>query len=337
MSKPLNAQDAIFYGSFVQAAYAMFLADDTNLRPDPAGRGVPDGWDVVAWITMKDFFLFRSFEKFYGILAEKRDSPSSYVLAIRGTEEAIEWFDDANAFLVPFDHVQGAGFVHKGFMTIYDTIKVTPREPARAVERAAPNAPAAATVLAQPTGSFADQIAQVVSRRSAAGRPTQAVAEGVSLAGAEVVVAGHSLGAALATLYVVENTKKHAIANPLVCTFASPRVGDQTFVDTFNGFGLTSWRIENVPDWAPDLPPDVWGYRHVDAVTLVDSSAAVQPTLACSHAITTYFHMLDPAQPVRPECVLTEEEARRLREQLPDPATADQEVNATSGVHSGDA
>jgi hypothetical protein len=65
----------------------MFLKDDKDLRPDP--RGVPAGWNVVAWITMKDFFLGRDFEKFYGIFAESMQDPSSYVLAIRGTEEAI--------------------------------------------------------------------------------------------------------------------------------------------------------------------------------------------------------------------------------------------------------
>ena len=332
MSQPLNPKDAIFYGSFIQAAYAMFLADDTNLRPDPGGRGVPDGWDVVAWITMDDFFLGRAFEKFYGILAEKNDDPNSFVLAMRGTEGAIEWYNNANAFLVPFDHVPGAGFVHKGFREIYDTIKVTPRPHAPAVGR-----PAAAAVT-QLTGSFADQVAQVVSARTAAAQAaTPRVPGALPPPAADVVVTAHSLGAALCTLYVVENLSKHTIGHPLVCTFASPRVGDKTFVDTFNGFELTSWRIANAPDIVPNIPPDIWGYGHVDTLTLLDSSFSVQPTPACAHALSTYDHMLDPAQPVDPACAITDEEARLLREQLPDPATADQEQNVISGVHSGDA
>jgi hypothetical protein len=325
MARPLDPKDAIFYGTFVQAAYAMFLADDTNLRPEPAGKGVPDGWDVVAWITMNDFFLGREFEKFYGILAKKNDDPNSYVLAMRGTEEAIEWYNNAFAFLTPFDRVPGSGYVHKGFMRIYDTIKVTQRAPAAGV------APAAA----QPGVSFAAQVAQVVRERSASDR-APALGQDVA-ADANVVVVAHSLGAALSTLYVVDNMKNHTITNPLVCTFASPRVGDKTFVDTFNGFGLTSWRIVNAPDLVPNVPPDVWGYRHVDALTLVDSTAEVQPTLACAHAITTYDHMLDATRPVDGDCAVTPEEAALIRDQLPDPATAEQIRSAIEGVHAGDA
>lgn len=333
MSKPLNPQDAIFYGSFVQAAYAMFLNKDTDLRPDPTGRGVPDGWDVVAWITMDDFFLGRAFEKFYGILAQKKTDLNSFVLAMRGTEGAIEWYNNANAFLVPFDRAPGAGYVHKGFLRIYDTIKVTPRPLAPAAVPA--EAALAAAVPPQPTGTFADQVAQVVGARSAGARAAAPAQEGLPT-NANVVVVAHSLGAALCTLYVVDNVKNHSITNPLVCTFASPRVGDQTFVDTFNGFGLTSWRIANAQDIVPKVPWGAWSYRHVDTLTLVDSFDKVQPTAGCAHAMRTYFHLLDAAQPLDPECTVTEEEAQRLREQLPDPAMAEQEQNAIAGVHAGD-
>jgi len=333
MPRPLDPKDAIFYGSFVQAAYKMFFASDTNLRPDPVG--VPDGWDVVAWITMKDFFLGRQFEKFYGILAQKSDDSNSYVLAIRGTEEAIEWYNNAFAFLIPFDHVPGSGYVHKGFMRIYDTIKVTPRAPSPARELLAKNAAAEPPAAAPLSGSFADQIAQVVQERSASKR-TSALAQDVP-ATADVVVVAHSLGAALATLYVVDNVKHHGINHSLVCTFASPRVGDQTFVNTFNGFSLTSWRIVNAADLVPNVPPDVWAYRHIDTLALVDSTGEVQPTLACAHAMTTYDHMLDTTRPVDTDCAVTAEEAQLLREQLPDPATADQIRSVIEGARAGDA
>ena len=50
MGDPLDPQKAIFYGSFVIAAYAMFAVSDTDLRPAP--KDVPDGWNVVAWVTL---------------------------------------------------------------------------------------------------------------------------------------------------------------------------------------------------------------------------------------------------------------------------------------------
>jgi hypothetical protein len=331
MADPLDRQKAIFYGSFVSAAYAMFEASDTNLRPDP--KDVPNGWNVVAWITMNDFFLGREFEKFYGILAESEQDPSEYVLAIRGTQEAIEWYNNTFAFLVPFDRVPGSGYVHDGFMRIYDTMKVTPRPQPTAGKTLEATA---AAVPPQPSGSFADQVAAVVQQRATARAGGAELAEAFP-AGARIVVVAHSLGAALATLYVVENMKKHAIPNPLVCTFASPRVGDQTFVSTFNGLGLTSWRIVNAPDLVPNVPPDIWGYRHVDALTLVNSTGQVQPTLPCAHAMSTYDHMLDPAKPVDPGCTVTAEEAQRLLDPIPELAIQEQIDAATSGVRAGDA
>jgi hypothetical protein len=38
-------------------------------------------------------------------------------------------------------------------------------------------------------------------------------------------------------------------------SFASPKVGDQTFVGAFNQLGLTSWRVVNKQDIVPHLPP----------------------------------------------------------------------------------
>jgi hypothetical protein len=43
------------------------------------------------------------------------------------------------------------------------------------------------------------------------------------------------VGAALATLYVMENTRTDQVSTPVLCTFASPFVGDSTFAAAFNG------------------------------------------------------------------------------------------------------
>ena len=47
-------------------------------------------------------------------------------------------------------------------------------------------------------------------------------------------VAGLSLGAALATLFVMENDSKRKFDITTLCTFASPRVGKMEFVHLFN-------------------------------------------------------------------------------------------------------
>jgi Lipase (class 3) len=87
----------------------------------------------------------------------------------------------------------------------------------------------------------------------------------------------------------------HQIRTSLFCTFASPRVGDSAFVEAFDALGLTSWRIVNAPDWVPNLPPEVLGYRHVSEPYIVNSTGKVRSTLACAHALQTYLVMLNPS------------------------------------------
>src|SRR5207249_3723710 len=56
------------------------------------------------------------------------------------------------------------------------------------------------------------------------------------------VVTGHSLGSALATLFVMKNKGKNRFDITTDCTFASPRVGETEFAEQFNQLALTSWR-----------------------------------------------------------------------------------------------
>jgi hypothetical protein len=119
-----------------------------------------------------------------------------------------------------------------------------------------------------------------------------------------IEITGHSLGAALATLYTLENALTEKIPNPGLCTFASPFVGDSTFASAFNGLGLTSWRIVNAPDIVPKLPPEILGFAHINTLQLYNSSGNVQPSLTCWHALATYISLIDPTLQPDPECRL---------------------------------
>jgi hypothetical protein len=90
------------------------------------------------------------------------------------------------------------------------------------------------------------------------------------------------------------------VKTPLICTFASPRVGDPTFAKTFNQLRLTSWRIENELDVVPKLP--FLGFQHIDTLHLYNSGWSVTWSLACWHSLATYLHLLDPKQPLDPGC-----------------------------------
>ncbi len=285
-----DPKEAAFLGEFVAAAYAMYHADPTNLTP-PAPSNFPRGYKLIASVQMRDFILWSTDPVFYGFLAQSVTDLSRFVLAIRGTSNAIEWWDDVNAgALIPFK-THGCGAVGAGFARIYDTLEVVEYPGA-----AAQPTVAAASRSLKAAGGFSQQIAALVQRRA----PLTAAA--APAAPPAVSVTGHSLGGALATLYALDNARTQRIQNPLLCTFASPRVGDATFAAAFNVLGLTSWRIANAPDLVPNIPPDFLGFRHVDALQAVDSRGKVTPSISCWHALATYLSLIDPALQPDADC-----------------------------------
>jgi len=299
LSQPLDRQKASLYGQFVQAAYLMFKdphgADP--LRPEPAG--IPPGYELGAWIHMSDFIFDVVERKFYGIVAHRVADPSSRIIAIRGTDSAVEWIDDAAALPVPFRQVPSAGRVAKGFDKIYSTMKVVKRPLATA---AAPQ---------EFSGSFGDQLDQLAIGQETERRLEQL--EGGARHTRLTTVVGHSLGAALATLFVIENDAKRKFDVVSLCTFASPRVGNTEFVRRFNELPIDSWRIVNTSDVVPKLPPHIPGvldYGHVDVEYPFDSSDFAKKSLLCWHAMETYLHWLHTASPLLPECWLTTNDTR---------------------------
>jgi Lipase (class 3) len=291
IAQPFDPTAAVLYGQFVQAAYSMYDAAPNSLTPPPS-IDFPAGYELVAWVQMQDFIIGSTGPTFYGFIAQSTANPNQYILAIRGTSNAVEWWDDANAaLLVPFK-VQGCGSVGAGFARIYDTLEVVERPTGTAAGAIAPQS-------LRSVGGFAQQVANLVVRR----RPAAAQATGLA-ASASIEVAGHSLGAALATLYTLENAATVKIKNPALCTFASPAVGDSTFAAAFNGLTLTSWRVVNAPDLVPKLPPQILGFMQVDSLQQYSSTGKIMPSLPCWHSLATYLSLIDPTLQPDPSCRL---------------------------------
>jgi len=303
MGQPLDKAKAFFYGQFVQAAYTMFRNPKGGdpLRPEP--DGIPEGYELGAWIHMTDFILTFKKPEFYGIACRKIDDPDWRIVAIRGTEGAIEWIDDAAALPTPFRQVPDTGRVASGFDRIYSSLKLVKRRLAedQAVAAAAPGQPAPAETFA---GSFAEQLDQLASSREMARGVRRSMAE--ARRPRPMVVAGHSLGAALATLFVMENDREKKFDITTSCTFASPRVGNLEFARAFDQLPIDSWRIVNTLDVVPKLPPHipiVLEYDHVDTAYPFTSSDFAKNSLACWHAMETYLHSLEKSYPLRAECM----------------------------------
>jgi hypothetical protein len=62
-----NANMAVLYGRFVQAAYTMYGNNPNNPTPLPS-NDFPAGYQPTAWIQMQDFVLESLSPTFYGLL-----------------------------------------------------------------------------------------------------------------------------------------------------------------------------------------------------------------------------------------------------------------------------
>ena len=102
----------------------------------------------------------------------------------------------------------------------------------------------------------------------------------------QILITGHSLGAALAVLAapdVARNMPPNTI-EPRLITFAGPRVGLSDFVASFNAAIESCFRVVNFLDLVPYLPPTP--YVHVGAQITVDSGGPVQ--VGARHSLMAY-------------------------------------------------
>jgi len=87
-----------------------------------------------------------------------------------------------------------------------------------------------------------------------------------------LLITGHSLGGALCAL-AAPDLMNDAAQNlsPTVYTWAEPRVGHDDFVSFFSTHINVCYRIVNVWDVVPHLPPDIAGYEHEGNELAIDS------------------------------------------------------------------
>jgi predicted lipase len=187
------------------------------------------------------------------------------VVAIRGTQGVFEWLMDAHFLPVPFPFL-AAGSTEQGFTSFYSTLRTGPN-------------------VAQPR--VIDALRALVAGGSVK----------------TLRITGHSLGAALATLLAIDVAGNGVFPGPTVYTFASPRVGDKVFAGTYDGLVPNSWRIANLNDIVPHLPPALAGYIHVDAEYPINSDDNSKHTVPCWHALGTYLNTLNATVALDVSCV----------------------------------
>jgi triacylglycerol lipase len=120
----------------------------------------------------------------------------------------------------------------------------------------------------------------------------------------KLLITGHSLGGALATLCAFDVSVNTAFANPTVYTYASPRVGNPDFATVFGIQISNSVRVENEFDIVPHVPPVLYKsfitdkkyqYLHVKQRYKV---AFNKGSVAANHSITNYYDSLKVLDPL---------------------------------------
>jgi len=196
----------------------------------------------------------------FGFIAKAPDPANDFVAAIRGTASIWEWIQDARFLRVTCPCANGAGESEDGFSDVYRSLVI-------ASDGSAPR--------------VVDVLRTLLS----------------SLPNATLAITGHSLGAALAKLLALEVVESGAFDKPEVITFAGPLIGDTQFARTYGTEVPNTWRIANVMDLVPKMPPPVWGYDHVDQLFSLNSFLKVKMEPACCHHLTSYLYLLGQLSP----------------------------------------
>ncbi|MET0071614.1 MAG: lipase family protein [Candidatus Thiodiazotropha sp.] len=201
----------------------------------------PEGYELVDdWSGVDAVFGGHKKVETYGLAFRSLAAPWRYIFAFRGTDSALDMLDDCGLepqSFVPFDSTRELAAdlrVESGFYDIYkcgDAGTVPMRR----------------------------QLFALIDKYQASTRPI-----------AEILVTGHSLGAALSQIFTLDLALSRQPIPGININFASPRVGNSCFVALFQQVvNQPTLRVQNSYDAVPRLPPAELGFEHIPSVYMV--------------------------------------------------------------------
>lgn len=235
---------AMELANLIERAYQQYDAHQAGQPwlPDPSQTGVLTGsttldldataqqlgkveYKILSTLYYTGFWMLKPEKVPFGFIAQRQLENGAFGIFVvfRGTRKEAEWISDFQNGQVPFLWDEGLGWVGRGFNKIYTRPDAAHPE-----------------LLISPVEH--PSISDVVLNTVSACPP-----------GSQVFVTGHSLGGALATLATLHVKTATTFKQPVLYTFASPRVGDPTFANHFKS--LECFRIANSEDIVPTVPP----------------------------------------------------------------------------------
>lgn len=267
---------ALKYAWFVHAAYQ--VTEQHPLQEDYPY--FPMGYSLVYNIHMKEERGGKTALKYAGFLAKNNlmpNAPATYVLALRGSSDFLDWADKLDILPSPGPFGNNSGNIVSGFLDIFNNM-----------------------TFSDPGNSRPKGLLRYI--RYSINYTDMQSEDDVQ----PMVCTGHSLGAAMATLFAAGDA--YTLFPCRLYTFGSPCVGDAAFVSFYNGLITTSERYYNLPDLIPTLL-DAFGYDHVHGGIPLDSLS--DPDISwlpdCTHSLRTYMYMLGADQSVLSEnCLISD-------------------------------
>ncbi|MBW8688009.1 lipase family protein [Chitinophaga rhizophila] len=257
---------ALKYAYFLDAAYQ--VTEQSPLQEQYPY--FPAGYSLVYNIHRRDTCKGRNILAYSGFLAKSNyspDAPTTYVLALRGSAEFLDWAEKLDILPSPGPFGNNSGNVVSGFLDMFNSMTFS--EPGQI----------------KPKGLLKYIRYSIQYTNMQSEDDTQ-----------PMVCTGHSLGAAMATLFAAGDA--YTLHPCRLYTFGSPCVGDAAFVSFYNALITTSERYYNLPDLIPTLL-DAFGYDHVHHGIPLDSlgDATVSWLPDCTHSLRTYMYLLgaDPS------------------------------------------
>lgn len=218
----------------------------------------------------------------FGFIAERTVGNKKLIFIVfRGTRELSEWFNNSQFRQVRFLEtaqqagIENCGKISQGFNKMYTEFR-----PGILNDWGAIN---------MPLRNF-DRMARDYFRKNGRELADKPIVKAInefyletSLENADIYIAGHSLGGALASIATldlvatnygftgkaIEQSKQGKISSPIhLYTFASPRVGDNFFADKFNDCiscnYIKAFRFANSEDLVTNIPFSVWFKAGID-------------------------------------------------------------------------
>jgi len=226
----------------------------------------------LIWSTFQ--YKGQTYKEPFGFNAMAKDG-SAYYLVFRGSQTKVDFDMDGEYAQVPFPGAPQGVLISQGFATVF--------------------------------AGCLGEIEQALLRLSRLDGESKQAALPPPL-----LITGHSLGSALATLSIPLVAKSYA--NGVQCNQASPRVGNPAFAQLIDGFAsFPTYRLVNTADLVPKLPPPP-SYKHVGSevdFTATYPTEAERHSPCCSYS----YALFNPTSPVNPnitQCVGTSDPLSEL-------------------------